>query len=177
MNITRLYWDMLVKDPSGSLGDGQNILQNVQGDKITGFNKRNGTEFLSNFHPSMISFEGFLYPTVEHAYQASKTIDPKIRELIRKAKSPGDAKKLGRSLTLRGDWIEVRVGIMRTLIKEKFENPFLRHLLLATGDRELIHENRWNDRFWGVTNGVGENWLGRILGEVRKEAQEESTNP
>lgn len=166
-----------MKDPSGDLDGCQNILQNVQGDKIVGFNKRNGTEFLSNFHPSAISFEGFLYPTIEHAYQASKTIDQKNRELIRKTKSPGDAKKLGRSLILRDDWFEVRINIMKSLIKEKFENPFLRHLLLATGDKELIHENRWNDRFWGVTNGEGENWLGRIIEEVRKEAQKELMSP
>lgn len=171
MNTIRQYWNMLVEDPSGA-GEGyENILRNVQGDKIAGFNKKNGTEFLSNFHPSTVLFEGQLYPTVEHAYQASKTLDSNIREIIRKSKSPADAKKLGRAITLRQDWMDVRVNIMRNLIREKFQNPFLQHLLLLTGSKQLIHENRWNDRFWGVVNGEGENWLGRIMEEVRKEIQ------
>ena len=29
--------------------------------------------FLSNFYPSEITYEGITYPTVEHAFQASKT--------------------------------------------------------------------------------------------------------
>ena len=31
--------------------------------------------FLSNFYPVRISFEGIIYPSVENAYQAQKTID------------------------------------------------------------------------------------------------------
>ena len=62
---------------------------------IDRFTRETGYDFLSNFYPSTVSFEGMLYPTVEHAYQAAKTIDPKIREIIRKANGPGEAKKLG----------------------------------------------------------------------------------
>lgn len=176
MNSARLYWDMLVKDPSGDLDSGQNIIQNVQGDKIVGFNQKNGTGFLSNFHPSTISFEGNIYSTVEHAYQASKTLDFDSRQLIRKASSPNDAKRLGRSLILRGDWDDVKIEIMRSLITEKFKNPFLRHLLVLTGNLKLINENRWNDKFWGMVNGVGENWLGKILEEVRNEINVEDNS-
>lgn len=176
MNTTRLYWDMLVKDPQGIPEDDRNILQNVQGDKIVGFSKKNGAGFLSNFHPSTISFEGNFYTTVEHAYQASKTLDAECRRLIRSAANPNDAKRLGRSLTLRPDWDSVRVSTMRELIREKFKNPFLRHLLVATGDLKLINENRWNDKFWGMVNGVGENWLGKILEEVRSEAKAEDND-
>lgn len=31
--------------------------------------------FLSNFYPSPIIYDGVAYPTVEHAYQAQKTLD------------------------------------------------------------------------------------------------------
>lgn len=165
-----------MKGQSEASGSVQNIHQNVLGGKLVGFNKKNGTEFLSNFHPSTISFEGKLYPTVEHAYQASKTLNQETRELIKKSRSPGEAKKLGRSVVLRDDWVDVRLDIMRKLIHEKFENPFLRCQLLGTGDLELINENRWNDRFFGVTDGVGENWLGKILEEVRKQAREDDSN-
>ena len=174
MNNTRAYWGMLIRGPQ----DGSSVVENIQFNlidgKIVGFNKKNGTDFLSNFYPSTIKFDGEFYPTVEHAYQSSKTLNLETRRLIKVAIAPGDAKKLGKSVQLRSDWNDVKLGIMKTLIRSKFENPFLRHMLLLTGDIELINENRWNDKFFGVTNGVGENWLGKILQEVRSQAQEDS---
>jgi ribA/ribD-fused uncharacterized protein len=143
---------------------------------IDRFTKEAGYDFLSNFYSSTISFEGQLYPSVEHAYQASKSLDVSVRETIRKAKSPADAKKLGQCITVRADWNDVKVDIMRTLIREKFENPFLRPLLLATDDADLILNNKWNDKFWGVCRGEGENWLGKILMEERGRIKEELTN-
>lgn len=175
MNLTKHYWNMLVKDHSSDPESHKNILKNEYDDKIVGFNKKNKTEFLSNFYPSTISFDGDLYPTVEHAYQASKTLNLDSRRLIRNSRTPYEAKKLGQSLVLRDDWNDVKVIIMRGLIKEKFKNPFLRHLLSLTGDYHLINENKRNDRFWGTTNQVGENWLGKILEEVRKEVIEEDS--
>ena len=32
-----------------------------------------------------------------------------------------------------------------------------------------IEGNTWNDTFWGVCNGQGQNWLGKILMLVRSE--------
>lgn len=144
---------------------------------IDRFTKESGYDFLSNFYRSTVAFEGKLYGTVEHAYQASKTTDPKLREIIQRSPDPTAAKKLGQGLQLRPDWETVRVDVMRSLIREKFQNPFLRPMLLATGEAELILNNRWNDKFWGVCRGVGENWLGRILMDerrrIRKEEEEE----
>ena len=57
---------------------------------------------------------------------------------------------------------------MKSLIREKFENPFLRPLLLATGEKKLTLGNKWNDTFWGVCRGNGKNWLGIILTEIRE---------
>lgn len=125
--------------------------------------------FLSNFYPSTFRYEGKTYRTVEHAYQAYKTLDESERQIIRNAKSAGEAKKLGRSVTLRKDWDSIKVDVMRCLIKLKFENPLLREMLIATGNSELIESNYWNDKFWGVCRGQGENWLGRILTEQRNE--------
>src|SRR5579885_277433 len=51
--------------------------------------------FLSNFWLSEVRLPGdpFLYPSVEHAYQASKTTDLDLRASIRSAPTPGDAKR------------------------------------------------------------------------------------
>lgn len=139
---------------------------------IDNFTVANGHGFLSNFHPSTFVYEGKTYRTVEHAYQCHKTLDEESRELIRKSRTPAEAKKLGRCLTLRPDWLEVRIPLMRDFIRKKFENPLLMSLLLGTGDAELVHGNVWNDRFWGVCRGTGENWLGVILMDVRKDLVE-----
>lgn len=132
--------------------------------------------FLNNFHPSTFYLNGKKYPTVEHAYQAHKTLDESVHETIRTAKTPFDAKRLGRSIQLRPDWEDVKVSLMREFIKQKFDNPFLSPQLLETGDAELIQRNKWNDKCWGVCarTGAGENWLGKILMEERARLYETS---
>ena len=142
---------------------------------IDSFTIAAGYPFLSNFHPSTITVEGKKYATIEHAYQSYKTLDEGSRELIRAAKSPADAKKLGRGVQLRPDWDEVKVDLMRDFVRKKFESPFLAHQLLRTGDADLVHGNTWNDRFWGVCRGTGENWLGRILMSERERIRNELT--
>jgi ribA/ribD-fused uncharacterized protein len=123
-------------------------------------------DFCSNFHPSPV----FGYPTVEAAYQAAKTTDPAVRARIRAAATPGQAKRLGRGLALRPGWEEMKLDVMRTLVREKFaRHPALAERLLATGDVELVERNYWRDTFWGVCGGRGENHLGRILMDLRAE--------
>ncbi len=127
-------------------------------------------DFLSNFHPSSIEFYGVFYPTVEHAFQASKTFDRVMKQIIADAATPGIAKRLGRKVQLRPDWEQVKVNIMEDLVWLKFiTHPDLRAKLLATGDTNLIEGNTWNDRFWGVCRGQGRNELGQILMRVRAE--------
>ncbi len=129
--------------------------------------------FLSNFYEATVYMDGKRYKSVEHAYQAMKFSDLSAREVVRNAKTPGEAKKLGKSAQLPLDWETKRVGIMRELVAKKFDNPFLKDLLLATGDAELIEGNWWGDRFFGVYKGEGQNWLGRILMELRDELRKE----
>ena len=126
--------------------------------------------WLSNFWPAQIKWEGHIYPTVEHAYQAAKTVDASEQEAIRKCSTPGKAKRCGRNLTIRPDWEECKLLVMRSLVLLKFrDNPDLKVKLLSTGEAELVEGNPWGDTFWGVCNGVGENHLGRILMEVREQ--------
>ena len=129
--------------------------------------------FLSNFYSSPRTvLNGKWYPTVEHAFQALKTLFPPEREMIRLADSPAKAKSLGRKVHLRGDWHERRVEFMYRLVRQKFSDPALAARLLATGDIELVENNHWRDTFWGVCDGVGENNLGKILMRVREELKE-----
>ena len=113
--------------------------------------------------------EGVGYPTVEHAFQAAKTVDEDERKTIREASSPSKAKRLGRAVKLRSDWESIKIDLMRDLLRQRFADPQLAELLRATGERQLIEGNTWNDRFLGVCGGAGKNWLGRLLMEVRAE--------
>lgn len=123
--------------------------------------------FLSNFSPSSISVDGIEYPTVEHAYQAAKTLDENERRRIAKLPNAAAAKKAGRQVVLRREWEQVKVAVMRDLLQRKFADPHLQAKLRATADEKLVEGNWWGDRFWGVCNGRGENWLGKLLMEIR----------
>lgn len=123
--------------------------------------------FLSNFYP----WPG---PSVEHHFQAAKTLDKEWRKKILRAKGPGEAKKLGRQAPIREDWEEIKVGVMEDLVRMKFSERVLAADLLATGDALLIEGNTWGDTWWGMVKSgdgkwTGRNELGRILMKIRNE--------
>ena len=124
--------------------------------------------FLSNFHPSPMVINGIYYPTVEHYFQAQKTLDFNTRLKIAAAPTPGKAKGIGRHVYLRTDWNNVKIDIMRDALIQKFSDKKLQKNLIDTGDAELIEGNWWGDKFWGVCGGEGENHLGKLLMEVRE---------
>lgn len=131
--------------------------------------------WLSNFYYTPVTLDGVLYPSVEHAYQAAKTLDLDAREKIRCLVAPAAAKSDGRKLLLREGWDEMKLNIMLDLLRQKFTHPGLRAKLVATGTRQLIEGNFWGDTFWGVDSRVGgENHLGRLLMQVRGEIRGES---
>jgi len=139
--------------------------------------------FLSNFWKVPIEYEGTIYPTLEHAYQASKSYSIGYRTRILSAATPGEAKRLGRVVELRPDWELLKEGFMLVFLRQKFHFPELREKLLATGEEELIEGNGWHDEFWGVCDGScrygphspnGLNKLGKLLMKVRDEIK---TNP
>lgn len=146
--------------------------------------------FLSNFWPAEVDLEGEIYPTVEHAYQAAKVPyaatyqvyltnwgygERRWRERIRKVGSASQARRIGKlaSLPVRSYWEVSRMSVMRVLLKQKFApgRPE-RAQLLETGDALLVEGNTWGDTFWGICGDEGENWLGRLLMEIREGVRE-----
>lgn len=135
---------------------------------ITAFRGRYA--IFSNYALGRIFYRGHAWASVEHAYQAQKTLYPELQKRIRDAATPAIAKKLARSYELRPDWDEVKVEIMAELLREKFSAEPARRILLATATAELVEGNWWGDVFWGQCPlGTGENWLGRLLMVVRQE--------
>jgi len=133
---------------------------------------------LSNFSSFGIEWGGNYFPTSEHAYHHEKFVFTgmmrgsiaEIRRKIRTATSAHVAFKLAEQhkSSRRPDWMAVRVGIMRRILRAKAEqHGYVLRKLLATGDRELI-ENSWRDDFWGWgPNRDGQNMLGKLWMEVR----------
>lgn len=129
--------------------------------------------FLSNFYESPIEDENIIYPTVEHYFQAQKTLNREEKLKIAKASKPAKAKKMGRQVNLRKDWEDIKLQVMEKALRQKFQDPALCEKLIATGDEELVEGNPWGDRYWGVCNGSGKNKLGKLLMKIRKELQAE----
>ena len=143
--------------------------------------------WLSNFFPVPVVLDGLTFRSVEHAYVAAKTLDPQVRERIRRLPTAAQAKrfgrKIGKSIPFRPAWSnDIRIRLMRDLLWQKFTAPDLRQRLIATGDEMLIESGHWHDVFFGVCScpkcgGKGQNWLGVLLMEIRAEcrAQEKSS--
>lgn len=138
--------------------------------------------FLSNFYDSPITDEdGIIYSTVEHYFQAMKTLDKPQRFNIAIQPTPGKAKRKGRQVQLRPDWEQVKEQVMYEALTKKFSDPLLRKLLLDTGDEYLEEGNHWCDNFWGVCHcskcqdKVGQNHLGKLLMKLREEIKKEET--
>jgi len=134
--------------------------------------------FLSNFYPCFVRDDmGLSYVSVEHAYQANKSLDIKERiQFVSTAKgciSASEAKQLGKTVKMRPDFNHIKVGIMEEFVRQKFRDPKLRLKLLETKSAELIEGNTWGDTFWGVCDGKGQNHLGKILMKVRDEIKKE----
>ena len=129
--------------------------------------------WLSNFWMCPIRYAGVIWPSVEHAFQGTKNLNSIYQRKILNCRTPGEAKKLGKTVILRSDWEDIKIFCMTELLRKKFSIPDLRERLLETGTEYLQEGNYWNDLFWGVNlrTGKGKNNLGKILMKVREEIQ------
>lgn len=122
--------------------------------------------WLSNFWLCPVQMGGMIYPSTENAYQAAKF--RKADRAMFLTCSPGEAKRLGGVVELPRDWDRQKLKTMKAVLKQKFrQGGWEEHLLLATGDAEIIEGNTWGDTFWGVCWGIGENRLGKMIMEIR----------
>lgn len=137
---------------------------------IAGF--RGNYRWLSNFERCDIYYKGIIYPSSETAYQAQKTMNIKVRQIISKLDAR-ESKTIGSALKLRPDWEDVKLGIMEDIVRIKFNLPQFKPKLVDTGNMLIIESNHWGDIFWGECNGVGENHLGKLIMKIREEIKQE----
>lgn len=126
----------------------------------------------SNFSSFTLEWNGKLWPTSEQAYQAEKFEDENLKERIRTARSAHDALKLAsvNKDKYKKNWDDIKLGIMKEIIRAKVaQHPYVKTKLLQSVGKELV-EDSWRDNFWGWgSNKDGENNLGKLWMEVRKE--------
>ena len=137
----------------------------MQANQISAF--REEYSFLSNFAETTLTLDGLTFHSAEAAYQSMKTLSREIRSTFCNM-TPRQAKAAGRTVPLRTDWEQVKESIMKRVLIAKFRDTGLRAMLLGTGDSMLIEGNTWNDTYWGVCSGRGQNKLGTLLMEVRE---------
>ena len=132
---------------------------------------RGDHDFLSNFYPASVRLDGMEYRNAEAAFQAYKCISQEDRRPFT-GMAANMAKRFGRRVAPRSDWEQVKLDVMRRVVRAKFEqHPDLAQRLLDTEDAELAEGNGWHDVDWGVDvrTGRGANHLGRILMDLRRE--------
>jgi ribA/ribD-fused uncharacterized protein len=134
--------------------------------------------WLSNFYPCQIIYDGQIFPSTEHAYQANKTENPLWRETIRVSPTPAIAKRKGAKAPLRPDWENIKDSIMLDVLRLKFQDTTLRDKLLETYPKYIIEGNVWHDNHFGVClledchkcrDKKGKNVLGHLLMKIREE--------
>lgn len=130
----------------------------------------------SNLYKRPVEFEGTIYPTSEHAYQAGKAAKPAVRQWILNAPTPALAAMAAHGLYVWDvvpNWAQIKFERMRSVLRAKFDqHDDLRELLLSTGGARLVEAGTVNNavnRLWGEVDGKGENMLGVMLMELRAE--------
>jgi ribA/ribD-fused uncharacterized protein len=140
---------------------------------------------LSNFSDHDVMYEGYRYPSVEHAFQALKyscTGRPELVDIVRENfanKTAVEAKSSGGKGAMKkwkveldiGCWERKKVAIMKALIASKIErHPEIKQIINTAkmNNMELVHFSR-SDMYWGAhvnEEGTaiknGQNMLGKL---------------
>lgn len=152
------------------------------------FHKENEKPYgcFSNWYRCDFEVEGIRYSSTEQYMMAKKALlcnDLETYEQIMHTTSPAVCKRLGRKVKNFDDrkWNEARWSIVHHAIKAKFsQNEDLQKILLQTNG-QIIAEAAPRDLIWGIGMGAsedgadnpenwkGQNFLGQILMQVRKE--------
>lgn len=142
-------------------------------DEVVGFYPREFYCF-DNFSSFKVEYDGYLYSSVEEAYQTLGFVEsaPEIAEKIRKSHSAHEAQKIAyeNKDKRQKNWDEIKVSVMEKLLRAKLEqNPYVKKKLLETEDY-LIVEDSPKDSFWGWgEDRQGENNLGKLWMKLRDE--------
>jgi ribA/ribD-fused uncharacterized protein len=133
----------------------------------------------SNLFRRAITFEGEVFATSEHAYQAGKARKKQVRDWILSAPTPGLVAMAAHGIytwDIVPDWSRIKYDRMRAVLRAKFtQHADLREVLLSTGNARLVEVGSVPNivnHTWGEVNGKGKNMLGVMLMELRQDLRE-----
>lgn len=145
--------------------------------------------YLSNFYSCYVTVDGYTFPTAEHAIQYKKSLvcgREDVGVQVKQNMKANEVKMLGDKILLDKEWEKCKVGLVKCIVKQKFdENEELKAKLLNTAGFKLEEASR--DRFWGTGVPVysrefkkptysGKNVMGVILEEIRDEELARKSN-
>lgn len=148
-----------------------------------------GKGCLSQWWPCSFVVDGQRFSSAEHYMMWRKALlfgDTSVAERVLAARTPAEAKALGREVSgfSDADWVSARLEIVVDGNLAKFgQDPALRSYLLGTGSRILVEASP-QDRVWGIglaatdpraadpSTWLGLNLLGEALMEVRSRLSE-----
>ena len=114
----------------------------------------------SNLFRRSVLFEGRIYPTSEHAYQAGKVRRESVREWLLSAPSPALLAMAAHGLytwDIVPNWSTIKFERMRQVLRAKFsQHEDLHSLLLSTGEARIVEVGTTDNpvnRLWGEVNG------------------------
>ena len=149
---------------------------NSDADEIQFYDKDGPYYEFTNFYAAGIVLDDKMWPTTEHYFQAQKFFGTPYVEMIRNLPTPREAFQMARDPAVtrwkRKDWEDIKDGCMLKALKCKFaQHRNLAKKLVETGDKQLV-EHTANDSYWGDGgDGSGQNKLGKLLMQVRRELQ------
>jgi hypothetical protein len=119
-----------------------------------------------------IVIEGQSWPHSEGYFQAMKAHGTHLWDTTKKdiaTVDPMDSWIIGQRLNgLRSNWNKIKDDIMMDAVRAKFQDPYLKALLVSTGDYPLVQLK--NCPHWGSGyDGRGRNMLGVLLQNLRDE--------
>jgi len=142
-------------------------------DEVIGFYPREFYPF-DNFSSFKVEWNGYLFASVEEAYQAASFMgsDEELVEKIKKSHSADEAQRIAYANRdkRREDWDDVKISIMEELLRLKIkQNPYVKKKLLQTEDYMIVEDSPKDD-FWGWgPNRNGQNNLGKLWMKLREE--------
>ena len=142
-------------------------------DEVIGFYPREFYPF-DNFSSFKVEWNGYLFSSVEEAYQAASFMgsDEELVEKIKKSHSADEAQRIAYANRdkRREDWDDVKISIMEELLRLKIEqNPYVKKKLLQTGDYMIVEDSPKDDLWGWGPNRNGQNNLGKLWMKLRKE--------
>ena len=134
--------------------------------------------YFSPYTAHVIEVDGLVFPTLEHAYQCKRYIDPKIIEEIRSAHSPVKAWQISsKNKHLQIPEFkseEYKLKVMKDLMRLKvLQHEEIKKALIDSGNMKIVkHIVTYppGDGFWDDgEDGKGLNHTGHLWMEIREE--------